>query len=177
MDLSKTHKRILGSLLFVLEQKVENIEHILHQNPENASYVIGQDLREDERQKLENNCSLLKEKINDVARDFNLKKRTINQYQYIQTIQSQMWEHISDAFSDKLKGYGDKLRDDAKKVDPSIRELQISSISLEYEKGTLYLGCLFTLLQILQTGSINLSRIYISTRVASAILMPGQNCC
>jgi len=123
IDLSKTHKRILGSLLFVLEQKVENIEHIIYQNPENASYLIGQDLKEYEKKQLIENCKKLKEKIDIVAREFNLKKRKIDQFQYIQTIQSQMWEHISDAYSDKLKGYGERLRKDAKAVDPSIKKL------------------------------------------------------
>ena len=122
-DLSKTHKRILGSLLFVLEQKIENIEHILNHNPENASYNIGQDLKAYENQQLMEHCAKLKEKIKEISSTFNLKKRTINQYQYVQTIQSQMWEHVSDAFSDKLKGYGDGLRSDAKKVDPFIKEL------------------------------------------------------
>jgi len=123
IDLSKTHKRILGSLLFVLEQKVENIEHIIYQNPENASYLIGQDLKEYEKKQLIENCKKLKEKIDIVAREFNLKKRKIDQFQYIQTIQSQMWEHISDAYSDKLKGYGERLRKDAKVIDPSIKKL------------------------------------------------------
>ena len=34
-----------------------------------------------------------------------------------------MWEHISDAASDKLKGYGEKLKRDARQVDPDISEL------------------------------------------------------
>ena len=122
-DLSKTHKRILASLLFVLEQKVENIEHILNQYPENASYIIEQDLPEDEVQRLLKNCEDLKVKIDKVSRQFGIRKRSVNQYQYVQTIQSQMWEHISDAFSDKLKGFGDQLQQDAKAVDPYIKEL------------------------------------------------------
>ena len=122
-DLSKTHKRILASLLFVLEQKVENIEHIINHHPENASYEIEQDLKEYERPRILENCDKLKVKIDEVSRKFGLKKRSINQYQYIQTIQSQMWEHISDAFSDKLKGYGEKLKTDARQVDPQIKEL------------------------------------------------------
>ena len=122
-DLSKTHKRILSSLLFVLEQKVENIEHILNQNPENASYFIEQDLPKDEAKRLLNHCEALKVKIDEVSRHFGIKKRSINQYQYIQTIQSQMWELIADAFSNNLKGFGDQLRKDAKMVDPYIKEL------------------------------------------------------
>jgi len=122
-DLSKTHKRILTSLLFVLEKKIENIEHIINHHPENASYVIEQDLKEDESQQLLENCNNLKTKIDEVSRKFGLRKRSINQFQYIQTIQSQMWEHISDAFSDNLKGYGEKLKRDARQVDPDIKEL------------------------------------------------------
>lgn len=122
-ELSKTHKRILASLLFVLEQKVENIQHFINHHQENASYIIEQDLKEYESQYLEENCEKLKIKIDEVSRKFGLKKRSINQFQYIQTIQSQMWEHISDAFSDKLKGYGEKLKTDARQVDPDIKEL------------------------------------------------------
>jgi hypothetical protein len=122
-DLSKTHKRILASLLFVLEQKVEHIEHILNQNPENASYIIEQDLPKEEAKRLLTHCQALKVNIDAISRQFGIKKRSVNQYQYIQTIQSQMWEHIADAFSDKLKGFGAQLRQDAKEVDPFIKEL------------------------------------------------------
>ena len=123
VHLSKTHTRILGTLLFVLEQKIEQIEHIISQPAENASYSVGQDLKEYEIQQLLNNCEALKKKIGIVAEKFGIKKRKIHQYQYISTMQSQMWEHISDAFSDKLKGYGEKLKSDAKQVDPYIQEL------------------------------------------------------
>jgi len=122
-DLSKTHARILGTLLFVLEQKVEHIEQIIKQPEENASYVIEQDINESEIHQLMNNCKELKKKIGIVAEKFGIKKRRIHQYHYINAIQSQMWEHISDAFSDKLNGYGEQLKTDAKQVDPFVQEL------------------------------------------------------
>ena len=51
-SLSKTHKRILTTLLFILEQKTENIEHMINQPAENASYSIKQDLDEKEKEAL-----------------------------------------------------------------------------------------------------------------------------
>ena len=123
VHLSKTHTRILGTLLFVLEQKIEQIEHIIRQPEDNASYTVEKDLKEYEIHQILANCEKLKVSISRVAEKFCIKKRKINQYQYISTIQSQMWEHISDAFSDKLKGYGEKLKSDARQVDPHIQEL------------------------------------------------------
>jgi hypothetical protein len=123
INLSKTHTRILGTLLFVLEQKTEQIEHIIRQPEENASYTVENDLKEYEIYQLLRKCEELKKTISRVSEQFGIKKRKIHQYQYITTIQSQMWEHISDAFSDKLKGYGEKLKTDAKQVDPFIQEL------------------------------------------------------
>jgi chromosomal replication initiation ATPase DnaA len=123
MTLSKTHTRILGTLLFVLEQKTEQIEHIIRQPAENAAYTVEQDLKDYEIYQLRQNCEELKKKINRISAHFGIKKRKIHQYQYISTIQSQMWEHISDAFSEKLKGYGEKLKTNAKQVDPFIQEL------------------------------------------------------
>lgn len=123
INLSKTHTRILGTLLFVLEQKTEQIEHIIRQPEENASYTVEKDLREYEFYQLLHKCEELKKTISRVSEQFGIKKRKIHQYQYISTIQSQMWEHISDAFSDKLRGYGEKLKTDAKQVDPFILEL------------------------------------------------------
>lgn len=121
--LSKTHKRILGTLLFVVEQKVENIEHMILHTSENASYFIEQDLSEESKEQLLSKCKAIKHQIYQMSATFEVRKRKISQAHYISTIQSQMWEHISDAFSDKLKGYGDKLRSDAKIVDPQIKIL------------------------------------------------------
>lgn len=123
ITLSKTHTRILGTLLFVLEQKIEHIEHIINQPADNASYTVIKNLNSSETNQLLSNCDKLKKEIGLVAEKFGIKKRQIDQYQYINTLQSQMWEHISDAFSDKLKGYGEKLKEDAKQVDPFIQEL------------------------------------------------------
>jgi hypothetical protein len=123
VHLSKTHARILGTLLFVLEQKSEQIEHIIRQPEENASYSVEKDLKAYEIHQLIQNCQELKMKISSIAEKFGIKKRKIHQYQYISAMQSQMWEHISDAFSDKLNGYGEKLKTDAKQVDPFIQEL------------------------------------------------------
>jgi hypothetical protein len=123
INLSKTHTRILGTLLFVLEQKIEHIEHIINQPEDNASYTVLKNLNANETHQLLSNCGKLKMEIGIVAKKFGIKKRKIDQYQFINTLQSQMWEHISDAFSDKLKGYGEKLKEDAKQVDPFIQEL------------------------------------------------------
>lgn len=114
---------MLSSLFFVLEQKIESIEHMINHNPENATYTINQDLKEYEIHALREECSKLKETIHNVAVELDLPKRNISQYQYISTIQSQMWENITDVFSDKLKGYGKNLVSDAKPVDPLIQKI------------------------------------------------------
>jgi len=123
IKLTRTHQRILANLLFVLEQKVENIEQIINRNPNHASYTIAKDLDKSDIYRLLDSCAKLKEKISRMYSDIDLKKRTVDQYQYVNTIQSQMWELVSDAFSDKLKGYGEKLKSDAKNIDPYIDEL------------------------------------------------------
>ena len=123
--LNKKHQRLLGSLLFVLEQKTEHIEHIIKNSKENASYFVEHDLDESSLAQTLDNCSKLKEKIALVSEKYNIPKRKINLFHYVNTIQSQMWEHISDAFSDKLKGYGERIKKEAKKVDPDISELSI----------------------------------------------------
>lgn len=123
IKISKRHKRLLSSLFFVLEQKIESIEHKLNSPTENASYTIKKDLKEYEMHALKAGCSELKKEISRVSTDLDLPKRTISQFQYISTIQSQMWENISDAFSDNMKGYGKSMVSDAKPVDPYIREL------------------------------------------------------
>lgn len=123
IKISKRHKRLLSSLFFVLEQKIESIEHKLHSPTENASYTIEKDLKEYEVNALKQGCSELKKEISHVAKELDLPKRTISQYQYISTMQSQMWENITDAFSDKMKGYGKSMVSDAKPVDPYIRKL------------------------------------------------------
>ena len=123
IKLTRTHQRILANLLFVLEQKVENIEHMIDCNSKHASYTVVKDLKEHDISSLLDICSQLKEKISKMYHDIELKKRTVDQYQYVNTLQSQMWELVSDAFSDKLKGYGEKLRSNAKIIDPYIDEL------------------------------------------------------
>jgi hypothetical protein len=121
--LSKTHKRILSTLLFVLEQKIELIEHMIQHPAENASYAIEQNLAEDAKTRLLQTCKSLKTDIHEMSIKFELRKRSINQMQYINTMQSQMWENISDAFSGKLKGYGENIQSDARFVDPFIKQL------------------------------------------------------
>ena len=121
--LSKRHKRLLSSLLFVLEQKLENIEHMLNHSPENASYSIDQDLTNQQKEYLAAACKELKKVMKQVVDKLELNKRKFSQAQYISTIQSQMWENISDAFSDKLKGYGKKVVSDAKETDQYIQSI------------------------------------------------------
>ena len=121
--ISKRHKRLLSSLFFVLEQKIESIEHMIHHTPDNAAYSIKQDLKEYEFHALTENCTQLKNTIREVAMELDLPKRNISQYQYVSTIQSQMWENISDAFSDKLHGYGKNMVSNAKSVDPLIQKI------------------------------------------------------
>lgn len=122
-SLSKTHKRILSTLLFVLEQKIESIEHMILHPAENASYAIEQNLAEDAKTRLLQTCKSLKIDLHEMNIKFELRKRTLNQMQYINTMQSQMWENISDAFSGKLKGYGENIQSDAQQVDPYIKKL------------------------------------------------------
>jgi len=123
IQLTRTHQRILANFLFVLEQKAGSIEQMIKCKSNHASYTVVKDLSEREISRLVDLCSLLKEKISGMYNDIELKKRTVDQYQYVNTIQSQMWELVSDAFSDKLKGYGDHLRSNAKIIDPYIDEL------------------------------------------------------
>ena len=122
-QISNRHKRLLSSLFFVLEQKIEAIEHMINHTPKNATYEIHQDLEVQQVQYLKNQSSKLKEKLAEVSNILRLKSRKISQSQYITTMQSQMWENISDAFSDKLKGYGKELVDSGKKADPLIEEI------------------------------------------------------
>jgi hypothetical protein len=129
--LSKTHKRILSTLLFVLEQKIEAIEHMILQPKENASYFIEQDLSEDAKKHLLASCKSLRNQIFQMSATLDVRKRSISQAQYVSTMQSQMWEHITDAFSGKLKGYGEKLTSDAKLIDPYIQQLSDTITKLE----------------------------------------------
>ncbi len=123
IKLTRTHQRILANLLFVLEQKVESIEQMINCNPNHASYAIVKDLEKPDIDRLLDSCSQIKEKISKMYGDIDLRRRTVDQYQYVNTIQSQIWELVSDAYSDKLKGYGEKLKSDAKSIDPYIDEL------------------------------------------------------
>ena len=130
--LTQRHKRLLSSLFFVLEQKTEAIEHMLNHSANNASYSIKQDLSDQKKEQLSNACKALKHELRNVADKFDLNKRNISQYQYISTIQSQMWENVTDAFSDKLKGYGKEVVSKGKEADPYIQNLSdlIEKLSL-----------------------------------------------
>ena len=123
LDISKRQKRLLSSLLFVLEQKTESIEHMLTHAPENASYDISQDIGLEKKKRLLEYCAQLKRSMENVAKQLNLPKRAISQVQYINTIQSQMWENVTDAFSINLKGYGEDVIKKAKSADPLIQQL------------------------------------------------------
>jgi hypothetical protein len=123
IELTETHKRLISSLFFILEQKTENIEHILRQTPENASYFVKQDISEDDKKRTLETCAQLKRAIDKSSSELSLKKRRISQAQYINTIQSHMWEHISDAFSYRMTGYGDRVASKAKVVDPFIKKI------------------------------------------------------
>ena len=122
-QISNRHKRLLSSLFFVLEQKIEAIEHMINHTPKNATYEIHQDLEVQQVQYLKNQSSKLKEKLAEVSNMLRLKSRKISQSQYITTMQSQMWENISDAFSDKLKGYGQGVVEGGKQADQLIHQI------------------------------------------------------
>ena len=130
--INKRHKRLLSSLFFVLEQKTEAIEHMIHHSASNASYNIDQDLSDEQKAALRSACLQLKEALNEISQKLDLSKRKISQSQYINTIQSQMWENISDAFSDKLKGYGKDLIKSAKGTDQYIQLLSDKIDSLRF---------------------------------------------
>jgi len=120
ITLTKRHKRLLSSLFFVLEQKIEAIEHVIKSPKDNASYMIEQDLDTEKLKRLSENCTDLRASLDLVSEKLQLSKRKISQSHYIQTMQSQMWESISDAFSSKLKGYGNELIESARKTDPDM---------------------------------------------------------
>ncbi len=122
-ELTKTHKRLLGSLFFVLEQKIESIEKMITHPSINASYIIEQDLSQSGAEELSEACREIKSQIARLSEQFDIKKRVISQRHYIETIQSQLWENISDAFSDKLKGYGNKVQRDGGMLDPYISKI------------------------------------------------------
>ena len=96
---------------------------MLNHYPENASYSIDQDLTILQKEHLTAACKELKKVMKHVVEKLNLNKRKFSQAQYISTIQSQMWENISDAFSDKLKGYGKEVVEGGKHADQSIKQL------------------------------------------------------
>lgn len=123
ITLSKTHQRLISSLLFVLEQKLERIEHIINQVSENGSYIIDQDLTEQEKTRILRACFELKNLLMNTSVDLNIKRRHISQIQYINTIQSHMWENVIDAFSDKMTGYGNQVKAKAKTIDPYIQKI------------------------------------------------------
>lgn len=123
VKISKRHKRLLSSLLFVLEQKTESIEHMLCHSPTNASYEIRQDLDDQKKSELINSCAQFKDVMYHVVENLDLPARTISQTQYINTIQSQMWENVTDAFSKNLKGYGNEVASSASRADPFIQKL------------------------------------------------------
>ena len=123
ITISKRQKRLLSSLLFVLEQKTESIEHMLNHNTSNASYDIIQDIDLKHKDRLLNYCAQLKQKMQSIAELLDLPRRQINQVQFINTIQSQMWENITDAFSSNLKGYGEDVINKAKYADPFVQQL------------------------------------------------------
>lgn len=123
IELSNVHKRLISSLLFIIEQKEEQIVHFLTQPKENSSYILEKDLTEEEVDRLLKTCSQLKETVNCIASELGIRKRIIHQRQYISTIQSHLWEHVSDAFHDKMAGYGKEVQENAKMVDPYIQQL------------------------------------------------------
>ena len=122
-QISNRHKRLLSSLFFVLEQKIEAIEHMINHTPKNATYEIRQDLEVQQVQHLNKQSSKRKEKLAEASNNLGLKIRKISQSQYITTMQSQMWENISDAFSDKLKGYGKEVVEGGKQADQLIQQI------------------------------------------------------
>ena len=123
IELTETHKRLISSLFFILEQKTESIEHIIKESSENASYVINQEIPENRKKQILNACGRLKELIQQTSNELGLKKRKISQVQYINTIQSHMWEHISDSFSNKMTGYGEKVVARSKMIDPYMQQI------------------------------------------------------
>ncbi|MCG8309746.1 MAG: hypothetical protein MI975_20290 [Cytophagales bacterium] len=133
ITISKRHKRLLSSLLFVLEQKTESIEHMLRHAADNASYCIAQDLEDPKKKELIDSCARLKQVMREVSEQLDLPKRVIGQSQYISTIQSQMWENITDAFSGNLTGYGEGVMSSAGYADPFIQKLsdQIDKLKIE----------------------------------------------
>ncbi len=130
--ISKRHKRLLSSLFFVLEQKIESIEHMINHTQKNATYEIQQDLEDHQLQALKIECATLKARIAKASIKLDLKNRKISQSQYIATMQSQMWENISDAFSDKLKGYGKEVVEGGKQADHLVQQIadQIDKLKL-----------------------------------------------
>ena len=123
LDITKRHKRLLSSLFFVLEQKTEAIEHMIGHSKENASYIIEQDLSNEQKENISLACKELKESLFEISNELDLSIRKISQAQYISTIQSQMWENISDVFSDKLKGYGEEVKEAGRLADPFIQQI------------------------------------------------------
>ena len=101
--LTARHKRLLSSMLFVVEKKIDDIETILHKSSDHSSYRILHDIEDEKEKKILLALKNAKEKINEIVKKYGIRKREIMVSSYIPTIESQMWEMLTDSLSSSLK--------------------------------------------------------------------------
>ena len=121
--LSGRYKRLLASMLFVVEKKIDDIESLINKKPEHATYRILIDIDQDKLNSIRASLVNARDKIGFMVNKYHIKKREIHASSYTPTIESQMWEMITDSLSRSMKGYGKDIVEEAKLVDQDISDL------------------------------------------------------
>jgi|DewCreStandDraft_4_1066084.scaffolds.fasta_scaffold30176_2 predicted glycosyl hydrolase (DUF1957 family) len=135
-ELPENYKRSLTSVLFLIEDYVEDIYNELTQEKDRYLFQIEKDLDKAEIEEIIKVLNQIKKEILLLKQKYNLSPVKISFYQFINSKKSKIWEMLMDSKSERMKGYGKLEVDFIDEYDNDIVNLLNLVELLSYGKNT-----------------------------------------
>lgn len=135
-ELPDNYKRSLTSVLFLIEDYVEDIYNEFTQEKDRYLFQIEKDLDKAEIEEIIKVLNQIKKEILLLKQKYNLSPVKISFYQFINSKKSKIWEMLMDSKSERMKGYGKLEVDFIDEYDNDIVNLLNLVELLNYGKST-----------------------------------------
>lgn len=135
-ELPDNYKRSLTSVLFLIEDYVEDIYDELTKEKDRYLFQIEKDLDKAEIEEIIKVLNQIKKEILLLKQKYNLSPVKISFYQFINSKKSKIWEMLMDSKSERMKGYGKLEVDFIDEYDNDIVNLLNLVELLSYGKST-----------------------------------------
>lgn len=114
MILTENHRRVVSSALNVVEERIDKIEMFIHSIGKTISYIIENDLGEEESTLILNRCDLVKKAIQALYKKYEFDSHIILLSNFLNTTAAFNWKDLEETDTKSLLHYGEFISEETK---------------------------------------------------------------